>query len=93
MLCTLCVLCGLGRTAGTHAVQGLWAVRPNGALELLLQSTVPMHSMIAQHHACPAVPLPRCPARRSFIGQGAGGKSSGVGMSQKEQKEVLAGFR
>ncbi|PRW60577.1 Fanconi anemia group M isoform X3 [Chlorella sorokiniana] len=29
---------------------------------------------------------------RAFIGQGAGGKS-GAGMSQKEQKEVLQGFR
>jgi ERCC4-related helicase len=31
--------------------------------------------------------------RRSFIGQGSGGKNSGGGMSQKEQKEVLEGFR
>lgn len=42
--------------------------------------------------AAPDGALP-VPARRAFIGQGAGGKASGVGMSQKEQKEVLQGFR
>lgn len=35
-----------------------------------------------------------CPPRRSaFIGQGAGSTNRGAGMSQKEQKEVLQGFR
>ena len=30
---------------------------------------------------------------RMFVGQGAGGKGAGSGMTQKDQKAVLAGFR